>query len=681
VTRPLRPALLCAAALTSSLPALAHDEPGATVRGETPRRAASDLTFDVGALRLVPRGSAAELLSLAPGFYLAQHGGEGKAQQLFLRGFDAQHGQDVEFSVGGLPVNEVSNVHGHGYADLNFVIPEVVDRLRVQEGPFDPRQGDFAVAGSARFDLGVSERGALARASYGMFNTARAVVVVAPRGERRETFLAGELYRTDGYGIQRAASRASALGQYQRQLAGGGSLRALATVYSARFDSPGVIREDDYQRGAQGFFGSYDLRQGGFSSRAALLTELVVPTRHGRFTVLAHAGVRALRIQENFTGFALDPRGDRYEQRYDAVTVGLRATHRSTFALLGHTHAVEFGLSARHDRTTQAMGRQRAADEVTHTTEIDADVDATDLGMFADVDLHVHSRVHLRGGLRADALAYQIDDRSTVLVDRTVRVPRGRRDAQGFQVGPRVTAEVDLGAGFTLIGAYGRGFRSPQALSLGDGESAPFAVVNAGELGARWRRPRVQVTAAVFGTHVDRDLIFDPASGQNVLIPESAATTRLGASALVRVTPLRGLQVIASGTFARATFDATGYLVPYVPPWVGRLDAVYVREVGRPFGHALTLSFALGATALGDRPLPFSERSPAIFLLDAAASARLGPVELGVAARNLTDARWRDGAFSYASNFTADADASRVPVQHFTAGRPLSVLGTLSVYL
>jgi hypothetical protein len=669
------------ALLARAIPALAQDEPGATVRGEAPRRSASEVTIEPVSLRLIPRGSAAEMLSLAPGFYLAQHGGEGKAQQLFLRGFDAQHGQDVEFSVGGLPVNEVSNVHGQGYADLHFVIPEVVDRLRVQEGPFDPRQGDFAVAGSARFDLGVADRGALARVSYGMFDTARAVVVVAPRGERRETFLAGELYRTDGYGVQRAASRASATAQYLRSLAGGATVRLLGTVYSARYDSPGVVREDDYERGAQDFFGSYDLRQGGFSSRAALLTELVVPTAHGRFAVLAHAGVRALRIQEDFTGFALDPRGDRYEQRYDAVTVGLRASHRSTFALLGRTHAVEFGLSARHDRTTGSMGRQRYADEVTYATPIDADVNATDLGMYADLDLAVLSRLRLRGGLRADALAYQIDDRSTMLVDRTVLVPRGRRDAQGFQVGPRVTAEVDLGRGFTLLGAYGKGFRSPQALSLGDGESAPFAVVHSGELGARWRRPRVQAAAAAFATHVDRDLIFDPASGQNVVIPESAATTRMGASLMVRATPLRGLELIASGTFSRATFDASGYLVPYVPPWVGRLDAVYVRELGRPFGRALTLSLALGATALGDRPLPFSERSPAVFLLDAAVSARLGPVELGVAARNLTDARWRDGAFSYVSNFTAGSDTSQVPVQHFTAGRPLSVLGTLGVYL
>ncbi len=130
--------------------ARAHEPEGATVRGTGPARAASEFNLDIGELRAVPRGSAAEFLSLAPGFFLSQHGGDGKANQIFLRGFDAQHGQDVEFTVGGMPSNDVSNVHGQGYADLNWVIPEVVDRLRVLEGPYDPRQGDFAVAGSAR---------------------------------------------------------------------------------------------------------------------------------------------------------------------------------------------------------------------------------------------------------------------------------------------------------------------------------------------------------------------------------------------------------------------------------------------------------------------------------------------------------------------------------------------------
>ncbi|MEZ4405079.1 MAG: TonB-dependent receptor [Polyangiales bacterium] len=652
-----------------------------TVHGRgTQRRGASDHDITVGLLRAVPRTSAAEFLSLAPGFYLSQHGGEGKAHQLFLRGFDAQHGQDVEFSLGGLPLNEVSNVHGQGYADLNIVMPEVIDRVRVLEGPYDPHQGDFAVAGSARLDLGVAERGVMLRGAYGMFGTARALALFAPTGMRRETFVAAELYRTAGYGENRAASRASGVGQYVHALHGGGTVRLLAQSYAARFDSPGVVREDDYEAGRQDFYGSYDLRQGGFSSRHSLLAELSIPRGTSRTVVSAFGSLRELRVRENFTGFALDARGDRYEQVYSAATVGLRASHRRRFALWRRWHAWEVGVSARHDITTQSMARQLADADVNYASSVDADVNATDVGVFVDLELRPLPRVTVRGGLRIDGLAYQIDDRSTIRVDR-MDVPRGRRDAQGFAIGPRATVEVDLGRGFTVSAAYGKGFRSPQALSLGQGESAPFATVHSGEVGGRFRHRRVEATLAAFVTHVDRDLVFEPTLGTNVVNDASAATTRLGGAFTVRAAILRGLEVSASGTWARATYDATGFNVPYVPPLVGRVDVAFRRDVARAWNKPLTLTAGLGATALGARPLPFDGLSDPLFLLDLGASARLGFVELGVQARNVTDARWRDGVFNYVSNFNRDATTSFVPAEHFTAGRPFTLLSTLTVHL
>ena len=651
------------------------------MRSEVARRAASDYTFDVNSLRAVPRSTAADLLTLAPGFFLSQHGGDGKAHQIFLRGFDADHGQDVEFSIGGLPVNEVSNVHGQGYADLNVIIPEVVDRVRVIEGPYDPRQGDFAVAGSARFDLGVVDRGTLLRASYGMFNTERLVAVMAPRSERRETFLAGELGRTDGYGQNRASSRAVFMSQYAREFGRGLVARFLATSYAARWDSAGVVRESDYLAGRQGFYDTNDTRQGGFSARHALLAELTIPHGRDRTAFTVFASVRQFRIREDFTGYALDSRGDRYEQLYDAVTVGATALHRVGFTLGGLAQAWEVGLSARHDVTTQAMHRQRAVDDVNYAAVTDADVDATDVGLYADFDLRLRRNLSLRGGVRADGLGYQIDDRMPREGVRTAPVPRGRRDAQGFQFGPRATLEWQVVPGLSLLAAYGKGFRSPQALSLGEGESAPFATVHSGEVGVRYRAPRLTATVTAFGTHVDRDLVFEPTLGQNLVSEATAATTRLGVAFSVRVLPVRGLEVVASGTYAHAAYDATGNLVPYVPPLIGRLDATFQRVVGHLWGKDVSLSSGLGVTALGPRALPFSEFSDPVLLVDLGVSGRVGAVEVGVSARNLTDVRWQDGVFNFASNFTPGTTASLVPERHFTAGRPLTVLGTVTLHL
>src|SRR5205823_10512421 len=133
-----------------------------TGRREAPSRGASDYHVDVEKLSLVPHQNAADFLKLAPGILLTNEGGEGHAEQVFLRGFDAREGQDIEFAVDGVPINESGNLHGNGYSDTHFIIPELIESLRVLEGPFDPRQGNYAVAGSAEYHLGLRERGLLA---------------------------------------------------------------------------------------------------------------------------------------------------------------------------------------------------------------------------------------------------------------------------------------------------------------------------------------------------------------------------------------------------------------------------------------------------------------------------------------------------------------------------------------
>ncbi|MBL8679977.1 MAG: TonB-dependent receptor plug domain-containing protein [Myxococcales bacterium] len=629
-------------------------------------------------LRAVPRGGAADLLALAPGFFLSQHGGEGKAHQLFLRGFDAEHGQDVEFTVAGAPVNDVSNGHGQGYADLNFLIPEVVDRLNVIEGPYDPQQGDFAVAASARLDLGVRERGLLVRGQYGSFDAMRAVAVWAPRGASNETFVAAELGRSNGFGPSRASQRAAAIAQYQRSFStpnGSVSVRATLQSYAGSWQSAGLVREPDFLAGTQGFFDTLDPRQGGFSARHGGVTE--VRFRHGALEGSLRAWVtrREFRVRENYTGFLLDARGDRYEQRYEATSFGLDADVRQP--LLSWLTA-RGGAYARHDVTTQSMNRMRFMDDLLYRRDIDADVNATDIALWGELEARPLPWLEIHAGVRADGLAYQIDDR---LPRSGSMEPRGRRDAQGIHVGPKASVRARMGRGWSAELAYGKGFRSPQATTLGQGENAPFATVHSGEGALRYTGLRGSATVSGFVTHVDRDLVFDPVLGQNLPVVGAEATTRFGASAQARLAPIRGLALLASGTYARATFDRTGLSVPYVPSLVLRVDGAFEREIARVRNVPVRIAVGVGSSLVGYRALPFSERSDAVFLLDAGASVRVGFVEVGVKVRNVFDARWRDAQFNYPSDWDAGPAGSRVPVRHFTAGRPLSADATLAVIL
>ena len=122
--------------------------------------------------------SAQDLLRLVPGLFIAQHAGGGKAEQIFLRGFDCDHGTDFAVSIDGLPVNMVSHAHGQGYADFHFVIPETVEQLKVYKGPYTARFGDFATAGAGEFTTKTRLEHSQVKLEVGQFDTRRALVML-----------------------------------------------------------------------------------------------------------------------------------------------------------------------------------------------------------------------------------------------------------------------------------------------------------------------------------------------------------------------------------------------------------------------------------------------------------------------------------------------------------------------
>src|SRR5262249_22032310 len=144
-------------------------------------RGLGDVRIDRELLDAAPHQQTSEMLSAAPGFFVDHEDGEGLGNDVFLRGFDLDNGSGVEMKVGEGPINIPLHIHGQGYADVNFIIPEVVQSVRVLEGSYDPRQGDSAIVGSAYFNLGVHERGYQVKATYGSFGQARIVGVVAPK--------------------------------------------------------------------------------------------------------------------------------------------------------------------------------------------------------------------------------------------------------------------------------------------------------------------------------------------------------------------------------------------------------------------------------------------------------------------------------------------------------------------
>src|SRR5215217_1248208 len=358
-----------------------------TVRGEAeapPPVAVGDFHIEVGQLADVPRNSASDLMLLAPGVMLANHGGEGHAETVFIRGFDAGEGKDVEMRLNGVPLNEVSHAHGHGYADTYFIIPELVDSLRVTEGPYDASQGDFGVAGTVEYQLGLARRGLTASASYGSFASRRLALVWGPPESTEATFVGLLLRQGQGFGPNRSFANATALAQVELRLGDDTRLRLLGASHGARFASAGVVRETDVVDARlpcaadadSQFFCFYDENQGGASQRHLVSAELQSRLkRGGRMVQQGYVVLRQTRIRDNFTGFIQDTppgedaqRGDGTEGYYRGSTLGLRGRYIPGLTLLGQSRPLELGYVARYDDVRTRSRRLRDSGGAPYST-------------------------------------------------------------------------------------------------------------------------------------------------------------------------------------------------------------------------------------------------------------------------------------------------------------------------
>ncbi|MCA9624147.1 MAG: TonB-dependent receptor [Myxococcales bacterium] len=643
-----------------------------TTHGPGPPRSPSQTAQGRDVLNPIPGSTGSDLLAAVPGAFVTQHGGEGKAHQIFFRGFDAVHGQDLEIAVGGVPVNEVSHIHGQGYADLHFVIPEVVERIDTLPGAFDPSQGDFAIAGSLRYTLGLPHEGITLSQTVGSFAKRRLFAAYRPVGQPSGTFLAVDLSSSEGYGEAREAERVATLGQVLVPFTARTSGRLLVGVYGGRFSSPGALPEEDVRLGLVDRLGSYDPGQGGRSQRVMALAELRHERPDDELMVAPYVIGRRLALDFDFTGFLVDPiAGDATIQRQDSLTVGLKSRYAHSLPILSDQDRLGGGIDVRQDFITQQHHPRRGD----APPLVDAGVRATDVGAYADLSIRPIPRVMVRGGMRFDALIYGVDD----------HLANESRAAHGFAVTPKVTVDVGLAPGLDALAAYGQGFRSPQARNLQDGEATPFARMNGWELGLRYDdRSVLRASLSGYVSLLDQDLVFNETLARNEEVP---GTLRIGGATNLELRPQPWLLANLSGSLTRATlrgsnarFDA-GDLVPFVPQLVMRSLVSATPSLTRVDGHELSALAGLGTSYLHRRPLPYGEIGSDIFLVDLQAGLRLDGVLLRFDVDNLLDRPWNDAEFVYASSFDPAAPASLIPRRHFTAGSPRRFLATLVLEL
>lgn len=644
-----------------------------TVRAPRVRaKTASTTVVTAREIAAVPKRTAEDVLRLVPGLTLVQHGSEGKGYQFFLRGFDAIHGSDLEITLDGIPLNEWSNVHGQGYLDLGFVMPETIQSVDVTKGPFTLEQGAFAMAGSAEYHLGIPEANRGTRISYtaGTTNRHRASFTHSPTEGDGKQLLAAEALTDQGFGQNRALKRGSVMAHAPvLRSQHFGTLSLLGSGYLADFELPGSMREDEVRAKRRGFYDSYDHAGHGRSGKAlfALLHAIDGDAAHLRSTL--YVGRRRLELLENYTGYLLDAEnGDRRLQLQNTWSVGGNTSYRAHLSADLDLHA---GLGIRSDHLNQT---QTHVSSERQSLEIDRSLQGWQslFHGFAGLDYHPTSALRLAAGARVDVAYANADDG----VDDTHLTS----DAL-TSVSPRVTAEWSFTPLGQVFAAYGRGFRPPEARAftsheavrtgvgenLYTGGNPAMTVADSAELGLRVQLNRyLGGSVSGFGTWIEREMVFDHVSGLNL---ELNSTRRLGGELQLHSNPIDWLLLMADVSAVDARFVASGSPIP-LAPW---LSAGARAVVTHPGGFRAGVRFF----GLAPRDLPHGATGSPLAFLDLTAGYDFGTFEFDVEVENVLDAQLREGEYHYASDWRT-AERSQLPTVHYVAGPPFNVRASVS---
>jgi outer membrane receptor protein involved in Fe transport len=621
--------------------------------------------------------STSEVLGLVPGVVIVQHGSEGKGHQLFLRGFDAAHGSDVEVLLNGVSLNEPSHVHGQGYLDLYGIIPEIVSEMRVSKGPFLPWQGNFANAGSIRLKLGVPSRlrPGLVRTEVSHRGRLRGVVVAAPTGSCDETFVATEALYDRGFGPGREARRAALVGQYKLDIGRKKSFTVLVSGQAARFETPGALRLSDVQNDKIGFHGAYGPDGAGLSDR--ILGRLGFEHNNGDtdFELFTYGMLRKFSLEENFTGWLLyENEGDRKRQQQNSKTVGavVSLEHRLPTSF---SSALLAGAGWRFDSIDQNEVQVTKGGSPWQTNR-QTDAGIQHAYLYGGFRFSPWKWITIYPSVRLDLIFYDVHD----------RIEDNRADDTQLVPSPRLSMVFPVHAKITLFADYGRGFRTPEArtivaptkgtiedesLSQYTGGGPTNAISDTLEVGIGVVPIKmINFKLVGFATWLSHEMVFDHVSNLNL---ELDGTRRLGMEVEATLKPSPWLAASAGLTWVDARFNQSGNPVPGAPTRLTTARIFVGKERGLHGGAQLLW--------MGERQLAHGASADGYVLLDVNTGWRFEHFEVAVIVDNALNYDIVEGAYHYASWFDKNETRSAIPRIHYVAGEPLTLRFMFTAYL
>ncbi|NUZ06794.1 TonB-dependent receptor [Piscinibacter koreensis] len=622
-------------------------------------------------LRNRPALRPGEVLEFVPGIIVTQHSGDGKANQYFLRGFNLDHGTDFATFVDGLPVNMPTHAHGHGYTDLNWLIPELVARIRYRKGPYAAEDGDFSSAGSARIDLFDALPRGIASVTLGQDRFARSLVANSARVGAGELLYAIEAAHNDGpWEHPENLRRFNGVLRYSSGSADSRwSLTAMG--YSARWNSTDQIPQRAVDAGLVGRYGALDPTDGGRTERASLSFQTLQRSAGGEFRLQAYAIRSKLDLFSNFTYFLERPEGDQFEQAERRTTLGI-TTSRSWNAQVGGLDMVNtLGLQVRHDRLDPVGLYTSVARRRTGITQ-ESEVEQTSVGIYGESALQWTPWLRSVAGLRADR--YHFDVASSIAENSGERSAGIGSPKLSLIFGPWAKTEyfVNVGQGFHSNDARGSTARRMAKSDESVEPATPLVRSKGAELGVRSELvPGLQASLALWQLRLGSELLFVGDAGET---EASRPSRRRGVELGLHYRATEWLLLDADLAASRARFTGDEPEGNRIPGSIDKMASLGVTVLDRgPWSGQFQLRY------LGPRPLveDDSKRSKATTLAYLRVGYRFNPkVRLAVDVFNLFDRKASDIDYYYESRLAGES--AGVPDRHSHPVEPRRVRVTLT---
>ena len=623
-------------------------------------------------IHLRPINNSQEVLRMVPGLFIGQHAGGGKSEQIFLRGFDIDHGTDINLTVDGMPVNMVSHAHGQGYADLHWVIPELIEKINFNKGPYFADKGNFTTAGFVEFKTKDYLENSFVKAEGGQFGTFRGITGInflKPNPDKRNQslFFAGEASFTKGFfESPQNFNRFNGMLKYHGSISSKSTLTATATGFTSEWNASGQIPDRAVENGSIGFYGAIDNSEGGQTSRYN--GNLVIQTNLNNGALVTNQVFytkNKFKLYSNFTFFKEDSvNGDQIRQSENRNLMGYNGSYQKDFVLGNIRTQTKAGVQIRYDDIND-IELSRTKNRSIVTNEImRGDINELNAGIYWAQKISVSKSLDITAGLRADYFTNRYNDK---LASQVLQ-------SNSTLVSPKLNFNLKVNNNVQLYFYNGRGFHSNDTRVAVQQNGRKVLPPGWGsDVGGIFKLgKKVVLQSALWYLWLDQEFIY---VGDEGVVEPGGKTRRVGIDISARYEVIKNLfadiDISLANPRAVNVIKAESYL-PLAPRFTSAGGLTYRKQYG--WNGSLRYRF------MDDRPANEDNSTVAkgYFVTDAAINYSRKKWEAGIAIQNLFDVKWKETQFDTESRLQNEP----VPVSeiHFTPGSPFFARASFTVF-